>query len=58
MVPVVKYISLALYRASSTSFIDVLSDRCDTVNAKKVALLSVILVCILYVIVMYCLISY
>jgi len=39
MVPVVKYISLALYRASSTSFIDVLSNRCDTVNAKKVALL-------------------
>jgi len=39
MVPVVKYISLALYRASSTSFIDVLSNRCDTVNAKKVTLL-------------------
>jgi len=39
MVPVVKYISLALYRTSSTSFIDVLSNKCDNVNKKKVALL-------------------
>jgi len=39
MVPVVKYISLALYRISSTSFIDVLANICDNVNTKKVALL-------------------